>query len=59
MTYHDDNRFAKIASDRLRTAVIQITGKSSDSAVLQALPEKKKRKASKRKKSDLEDEDDQ
>lgn len=30
MTYHDDNRFAKIASERLRNTVIQITGKSTD-----------------------------
>ena len=28
MTYHDDTRFAKIASDRLRQTVQQITGKS-------------------------------
>ncbi len=30
VAYQDDSRFAKIASDRLRTAVVQITGKKTD-----------------------------
>ncbi len=50
MTYHDDNRFARIASDRLRNAVIQITGKSTFSS---ESPVKKRPRGNKRKQSDV------
>lgn len=33
LTYHGDTRFAKIASDRLREAVVQITGKRTNLAL--------------------------
>lgn len=33
LTYHGDTRFAKIASDRLREAVVQITGKRTSLAL--------------------------
>ena len=45
MTYHDDNRFAKIASERLRNTVIQITGKGTDLSLIPTQSEGVKRKA--------------
>lgn len=49
MTYHDDTRFAKIASERLRTTVQQITGKSLVKDM--ALPKKSRQQRNRKKKS--------
>lgn len=34
LTYQDDTRFARISSERLKSAVVQITGKSTDLSLL-------------------------
>ena len=47
LTYHDDNRFAKIASARLRSTVEQLTGKKSKLTVAPS-PKPKKPRVSKK-----------
>lgn len=45
ITYHDNTRFAKIASDRLRDAVVKITGKDTDLSLGAApLPKRQKKR---------------
>lgn len=52
MTYNDDTRFAKIASDRLREAVVQITGKRTALSLgVVGLESEKRSKSSSRKKA--------
>ena len=48
LTYHDDNRFAKIASARMRNTVEQLTGKKSKLTVAPS-PNPKKPRVSKKK----------
>lgn len=43
LTYHSDTRFAKITSDRLREAVVQITGKRSAISLSGGAPKQKER----------------
>lgn len=51
ISYEDDARFARIASDRLKTAVTQITGKTTDLALFGPKRASKKKKTSKKEES--------